>query len=131
MSTVKELNTVASMSPTDGGGCRPPGERPLPQLQTQRTADPRTSIEDYSRVMLEYTQHRMANFTDLDDDKGSSRSRSSRGSETSGKSGDSSSTGLSKNSSDSTSAGINHHDFAVSGDRAEPSAKTSRSTHLC
>lgn len=126
MSTMQQPNATENMAPTDGGSWRPPGEKSLPRVQTQRATDPRTSIEDYSRVMLEYTHHRMANFADLDDDRGSSRSRSSRGSETSGRSGTSSVSSLSKGAVP-TSAGISHHDFASSETKAKPSQNNSNS----
>ncbi|CBF74085.1 predicted protein [Aspergillus nidulans FGSC A4] len=48
-----------------------------------------TTVEDYSRIMLEYTQRRMAGFADRPGDSGrrSATSRSSRSSNTSGQSG--------------------------------------------
>ncbi|KAF9887301.1 hypothetical protein FE257_010296 [Aspergillus nanangensis] len=119
-----------SMPPTDGGGCRPPGEKPEPNahVQTKRGgADPRTSIEDYSRVMLEYTHSRMATFADTDDDKSSFRSRSSRSSETSGKSGDSASSSFSQGSG-APSAGVSAHDFAASN--AKPSREPNNTRSL-
>lgn len=116
MSAVQQPTSMEPMIPTDGGGCRPPGDsQSSGHVQTKRPLDPHTSIEDYSRIMLEYTHNRMASFADTDDDRGSSRSRSSRGSETSGKSGDSSSTGLSRPSVPASNAGISHHDFAAAG----------------
>lgn len=39
--------------------------------QTQRPLDPRTSVNDYNRVMLQYTQRRMSTFCDMDDGRGS------------------------------------------------------------
>lgn len=130
MSTMQQSNAAENMAPTDGGSWRPPGEKSLPRVQTQRATDPRTSIEDYSRVMLEYTHHRMANFADMDDDRGSSRSRSSRGSETSGRSGTSSVSSLSKGTVP-TSAGVSHHDFATSETKAKPSQNNSNSNQTC
>ncbi|KAL4758967.1 uncharacterized protein BDW70DRAFT_162069 [Aspergillus foveolatus] len=52
-----------------------------------------STVEDYSRIMLEYTQRRMAGFADRpgDSDRGSATSRSSRSSNTSGQSGTSTS----------------------------------------
>lgn len=58
--------------------------------QTQRPLDPRTSINDYNRVMLQYTQRRMSTFCGMDDGRGSpggggssNTSNTSRGSDTS------------------------------------------------
>jgi hypothetical protein len=52
-----------------------------------------STVEDYSRIMLEYTQRRMAGFADRPGagDRGSATSRSSRSSNTSGQSGTSTS----------------------------------------
>ncbi|KAL3430692.1 hypothetical protein BDV09DRAFT_189013 [Aspergillus tetrazonus] len=52
-----------------------------------------STVEDYSRIMLEYTQRRMAGFADRpgDSDRRSATSRSSRSSNTSGQSGTSTS----------------------------------------
>ncbi|KAL4753184.1 hypothetical protein BDW72DRAFT_191331 [Aspergillus terricola var. indicus] len=52
-----------------------------------------STVADYSRIMLEYTQRRMAGFADRpgDSDRGSATSRSSRGSNTSSQSGTSTS----------------------------------------
>lgn len=36
-------------------------------LQPQRPLDPRSSVEDYNRVMREYTQRRMSSFGDKND----------------------------------------------------------------
>ncbi|PLB51917.1 hypothetical protein P170DRAFT_471843 [Aspergillus steynii IBT 23096] len=74
------------MFPTGSEDYRPSAE---PHINTSRALDPHTSIEDYSRVMLQYTQNRMSGFARLDDDKGSSGSRS--GSDTGNESGDSAS----------------------------------------
>ncbi|KAL4964403.1 uncharacterized protein BDV14DRAFT_200929 [Aspergillus stella-maris] len=55
------------------------------------TERPQTAcVEDYSRIMLEYTQRRMAGFADTDD-RSYATSRSSRSSNTSGHSGKSAS----------------------------------------
>ncbi|PLN80133.1 hypothetical protein BDW42DRAFT_194725 [Aspergillus taichungensis] len=56
------------------------------QVQTDRMVNPNDSIEDYSRVMLQYTHNRMSSFTDVDQDK-RSPSASSRSSGSSGGSG--------------------------------------------
>ncbi|KAL4952145.1 hypothetical protein BDW69DRAFT_185713 [Aspergillus filifer] len=67
--------------PPGGDAGRPPGNN---IIHTER---PQTaSVEDYSRIMLEYTQRRMAGFADTDD-KGYATSRSSRSSNASGHSG--------------------------------------------
>ncbi|KKK11987.1 hypothetical protein ARAM_000833 [Aspergillus rambellii] len=73
------------MAPSGGNSDRPPDGGT--HVQTDHSLDPHTSIEDYSRIMLEYTQRRMVDFADVDDDKGYATSRSSRSSNTSGKSG--------------------------------------------
>lgn len=60
-------------------------------VETQRSTDPRISLEDYNRTMLEYTQRQMSSFVDLDDRNTSSASnRSSQSSGESGRSGASS-----------------------------------------
>ncbi|RAL01921.1 uncharacterized protein BO80DRAFT_434066 [Aspergillus ibericus CBS 121593] len=100
MATAMQDDQYRSMPPIGGEGCRPPGD---PSLQTARSVDPHSSVEDYSRVMLEYTQRRMADFADLDDDKGSF-SRSSRSSQTSGSSGNSTSGLLARQAAGATSA---------------------------
>lgn len=76
------------MFPRESESYRPAGE---PQVNTARALDPHTSIEDYSRVMLQYTQNRMSGFARLDDEKASPASRSSRSSDTGNESGDSAS----------------------------------------
>lgn len=65
-------------------------------LQPQRPLDPRSSVEDYNRVMRDYTQRRMSTFADKDDHisggRGVSTSsrQSSQSSESGGNSGGSS-----------------------------------------
>ncbi|GKZ29102.1 hypothetical protein AbraIFM66950_003061 [Aspergillus brasiliensis] len=98
MATAVHNDEYHSMPPTGGEGCRPPGDH----LDAGRAVDPHSSVEDYSRVMLEYTQRRMADFTDLDDEKGSSRS--SRSSQTSSNSGTSTSGLLARQAAGATSA---------------------------
>lgn len=71
-----------SAFPTDGGGCRPIDDVP------RRTLNPRASLDDYNRVMLEYTKRRMSTFADVGQGRHSSSSRSS--SNSSEKSSDSS-----------------------------------------
>ncbi|PLB42334.1 uncharacterized protein BDW47DRAFT_122098 [Aspergillus candidus] len=70
------------ISSSRGAGCQG-------QIQTDRMVNPNESIEDYSRVMLQYTHKRMSSFTDVDQDKRSpsASSRSSGSSGSSGKSG--------------------------------------------
>ncbi|KAL4929656.1 uncharacterized protein BDV17DRAFT_290367 [Aspergillus undulatus] len=72
------------LSPPGGEPGRPPGNI----IQTDRSQA--GSVEDYSRIMLEYTQRRMVGFADTDD-RGYATSRSSRSSNTSGQSGKSTS----------------------------------------
>jgi len=55
-------------------------------VETQRSTDPRISLEDYNRTMLEYTQRQMSSFVHLDDSNASS-SASGRSSQDSGDSG--------------------------------------------
>ncbi|PWY86448.1 hypothetical protein BO94DRAFT_546677 [Aspergillus sclerotioniger CBS 115572] len=105
MATAMQDDQFHSMPPTSGEGCRPPGD------PYARAADPHSSVEDYSRVMLEYTQRRMADFADLDDDKGSF-SRSSRSSQTSGGSGTSTSGLLARQAAGASSAAHDSPDAA-------------------
>ncbi|KAL3462573.1 hypothetical protein BJX64DRAFT_139026 [Aspergillus heterothallicus] len=67
-----------SMSAAGGDPGRPPGNIIHPDRSTDRHHG--ASVEDYSRIMLEYTQRRMAGFADTS-------SRSSRASNGSGQSG--------------------------------------------
>lgn len=60
-------------------------------LQPQRPLDPRSSVEDYNRVMRDYTQRRMSSFGEKDDHTSNGRGlstsiRYSRLSESSGNS---------------------------------------------
>ncbi|OJJ07982.1 hypothetical protein ASPVEDRAFT_47168 [Aspergillus versicolor CBS 583.65] len=74
-----------SMPPgTDTG--RPPGNFTVIQPEHSVDRSQTASVEDYSRIMLEYTQRRMAGFADPED-TGYAASRSSRSSNTSGQSG--------------------------------------------
>ncbi|KAL2811337.1 hypothetical protein BJX63DRAFT_433489 [Aspergillus granulosus] len=79
-----------SMPAAGGEPGRPPGSI----IQTDRTMGRHygASVEDYSRIMLEYTQRRMASVAD-------SGSRSSRASNDSGQSGSSTSGGLASQAS--------------------------------
>ncbi|KAJ5723632.1 hypothetical protein N7488_001667 [Penicillium malachiteum] len=64
---------------------------PASQIHTDRSFDPRTSLEDYNRTMLEYTQRQMSTFVDLDNTRlDGTSSRSSQSSGNSGNSGTSS-----------------------------------------
>jgi hypothetical protein len=65
-------------------GSGPPAES---HVESQRAIDPHTSLEDYNRTMLEYTQKQMSSFVDLED--GNSSGTSSRSSQSSGNSGNS------------------------------------------
>jgi hypothetical protein len=96
----------------EGGETSPPNES---HVQYDRAVHPQTSIEDYSRVMLEYTHNRMASFADTDPDKGFPVRRSSRSSAGSGDSA--SGSGIYRRGPAPTSVGdtgVSHHDF---GDR--------------
>lgn len=103
-------------------------------VQTQRSLDPRSSLSDYNRVMLEYTQRRMSTFVDPDDGNGSPLSRSSRESSSTSNSNSSSSNssgkcnGVSSPTSGVSSrqgGGIAHKDFAVSEHDADATTTTS------
>lgn len=78
------------MHPSDTDAGRPPGNATV--IQPEYTADrnQNATVEDYSRIMLEYTQRRMAGFADPEDTRYAA-SRSSRSSNTSGQSGNSTS----------------------------------------
>ncbi|PYH42691.1 uncharacterized protein BP01DRAFT_367893 [Aspergillus saccharolyticus JOP 1030-1] len=105
MATSVHEDQYRSMPPSGREGCRASGDY---HINSNRTMDPNTSVEDYNRVMLEYTQRRMADFAEFDDDKGSFPSRSSRSSQTSGDSGASTSGVLASQAAGptSTSAGF-------------------------
>lgn len=112
MSTITSLNNSMN-SPEPGAS---PSQGPV---QTQRSLDPRSSLSDYNRVMLEYTQRRMSTFVDPDDGNGSPLTRSSRGSNSTTNSNSNSN---SSNSDASPTSGVSsrqgdgiaHKDFAVS-----------------
>lgn len=76
--------SVQAMFPQDSGAGPPGSEN---RVETQRSMDPRVSLEDYNRTMLEYTQHQMSSFVDLDDGRGKGSSGRSSGSSGSGDSG--------------------------------------------
>ncbi|KAI9933253.1 hypothetical protein ASPWEDRAFT_43022 [Aspergillus wentii DTO 134E9] len=101
MASMQQSGNI-QMFPTDGGGCRPPGNN---AVDNSRPLDPRTSLEDYNRVMLEYTQRRMSTFMEMEEGSASPVSRSSRGSNTSGNSGASASGVLARQAAAPTSAG--------------------------
>ncbi|KAJ0417706.1 hypothetical protein BJY00DRAFT_198611 [Aspergillus carlsbadensis] len=98
------LNTQTS-SPTGGEPGRPPGN-----IQTDRSMDRHhgASVEDYSRIMLEYTQRRMAGFADPGN-KGYASSRSSRASNGSGQSGTSTSGGFASQAAGQVPPKIRHN----------------------
>lgn len=81
-------NSPMPPSGTDAG--RPPGNITVVHPEHTVYRNQNASVEDYSRIMLEYTQRRMAGFADLED-TGYATSRSSRSSNTSGQSGSSTS----------------------------------------
>lgn len=68
---------------THDSGAGPPDS----QMQNERSLDPRISLEDYNRTMLEYTQRQMSTFVDLDG--ACNNGTSSRSSQSSGNSGNS------------------------------------------
>lgn len=76
--------SIDTMFPTDSGAGPPASGN---HVETQRL-DTHTSLEDYNRTMLEYTQRQMSSFVDLDDsNSGSDSGTSSRSSQSSGNSG--------------------------------------------
>lgn len=77
-------NSAMAPSGTDAGN--------FTVIQPEHTMDrnQNPSVEDYSRIMLEYTQRRMAGFADPEG-TGYATSRSSRSSNNSGQSGNSTS----------------------------------------
>ncbi|KAJ5176849.1 uncharacterized protein N7482_002726 [Penicillium canariense] len=85
-----ESHQMEAMFPHSGAAGRSEGNH----VETERSMDPRTSLEDYNRTMLHYTQRQMSSFVDLDDGSGSGAS--SRDSQSSGNSSHSgsSSTGV-------------------------------------
>ncbi|KAL3478388.1 hypothetical protein BJX99DRAFT_256506 [Aspergillus californicus] len=78
MSPSISSSSATSMSPSPSDADRPPGTQGQP------------TVEDYSRIMLQYTQRRMAGFANSSR-KGYATSRSSRSSNASGQSGKSNS----------------------------------------
>lgn len=88
----EDINPIVAPSHAGASGYN------MSQVQTARPLDPRSSLEDYNRVMLAYTQRRMSTFVDMDNanGRGSPSSRSSRGSNSSGESGKSNSGILSR-----------------------------------
>ncbi|KAJ5495284.1 hypothetical protein N7539_000400 [Penicillium diatomitis] len=74
--------TVQSMYPNQAGG---DSSLQGANVETQRAFDPRTTIEDYNRTMLEYTQRQISSFVDLDENNNSNGTRS-RSSQSSGNS---------------------------------------------
>lgn len=81
-------NSPMPPSGTDAG--RPPGNITVIHPEHNVHRSQHASVEDYSRIMLEYTQRRMAGFADPED-TGYATSRSSRSSNNSGQSGNSTS----------------------------------------
>lgn len=79
---------IDTMITTDSGAGPPASTN---HIETERL-DPHTSLDDYNRTMLEYTQRQMSTFVDLDDSNGRSGSSqsSSRSSESSSRSSQSS-----------------------------------------
>ena len=126
MSTMASLNNSMN-SPEPGAS---PSQGPV---QTQRSLDPRSSLSDYNRVMLEYTQRRMSTFVDPDDGNGSPLSRSSRDSNSTANSNTNSNSSGSCNGVASPSSGVSsrqgdgiaHKDFAVSEHDADATTTSS------
>lgn len=80
------------MFPTDSAGSVGPGDH-VQKPQPSRPLNPRSSIEDYNRVMLEYTRRRMSTFVDISGPR--HNSPGSANSDSSGKAGSgTSSTGM-------------------------------------
>lgn len=85
--------SIDTMFPPDSGAGPPVSEN---HVETQ-LPDSQTSLDDYNRTMLEYTQRQMSSFVDLDDAKsGSGSGTSSRSSQSSGTSGSSGSGDLAR-----------------------------------
>lgn len=76
-------DNIQNMFPHESGGTGPANGN---HVEIQRSTDPRITLEDYNRTMLEYTQRQMSSFVDLDDSNGPSGG-SSRSSQSSGNSG--------------------------------------------
>lgn len=74
---------IQSMVPDLDAGA---SSQPHSVLQPQRPLDPRSSVEDYNRVMREYTQHRMSSFGDKDGHTSNGRDLSTSSRESSGNS---------------------------------------------
>ena len=96
-------------------------------LQPQRPLDPRSSVEDYNRVMRDYTRRRMSTFADKDDlatSTGrdvSTSSRQSRSSESSGNSSTSSSANHSPPNTTTTSGVLARQQNQLQGGKAADS----------
>ena len=79
----KMQHSSQPMFPTDTGAGPPQTGN---HVETARSLDPRHSLGDYNRTMLEYTQRQMTSFVDLEDNNGGGGA-SSRSSQSSGNSG--------------------------------------------
>lgn len=82
----EDINPI--VAPSHNGASR----NSMSQVQAARPLDPRSSLDDYNRVMLAYTQRRMSTFVDMDNGRKSPSSRSSNSSGDSGKNSDFSNT---------------------------------------
>lgn len=76
------LANIGTMFPADSGAGPPASTN---HVDTQRL-DPHTSLDEYNRTMLEYTQRQISSFVDPDD-MNSHSGRSNRSSQSSGNSG--------------------------------------------
>jgi len=98
-------------------------------VETSRSLDPRNSLEDYNRTMLEYTQRQVSSFVDQDDKSRSSGSSGSSGrsSHSSVHSGNSNTGVLAQqaNGSPPTSASASRH--ATERARRKAAQKTAKS----
>jgi hypothetical protein len=99
MQNLSESNL--NMFPQDGGAELSPTNN---NVETSRSVNPRNSLDDYNRTMLEYTQRQMSSFFDHDEGSGSSGS-SSRSSH-SGNSGASSRSSLSSGNGGAFNNGV-------------------------
>ncbi|KAJ5099653.1 hypothetical protein N7532_006654 [Penicillium argentinense] len=121
---------IQGMFTADSGAGPPTGST----VQTQRALDPHSSLEDYNRTLLEYTQRQMSSFVDLDDGGHRGSGASSRSSQSSGNSGQSGSSNNGTlahqaNGPPPTSASAQHQAFQRIGRNPEGSpneAKPSR-----
>lgn len=85
-SEMQQPTETIPMFPSDDAGAGSSSTGNI--VQNMRSLDPRNSLDDYNRTMLEYTHRQMSSFVDIDDSNGAGLSgTSSRSSQSSGNSG--------------------------------------------